>query len=154
VTRGWGNTQTVEIAGEPVFVKTIPLTDLERDHMYSTRNRYQLPTFYQYGVGSAGFGAWRELVTHVTTTNWVLEDAIDTFPLTYHFRIVPRPSPADPVGPSNIDDYVRTWNSSKSIGRYVTDRASGRHAALVFVEQVPHCCGTGWRPSQRTPTSW
>ena len=137
-TGGSGNTRMVEVAGESVFVKSIPLTDLERDRMFSTRNHYGLPTFYQYGVGSLGFGAWRELVTHVTTTNWVLGEVLEAFPLTYHFRIVPRPGQSDPVGPSNVDDHVQNWNSSQAIRPYVTERAAGSHAALVFVEQVPH----------------
>ncbi len=133
-----GNTCTVEVAGESVFVKLIPLTDLERDRPYSTRNHYRLPTYYQYGVGSAGFGAWRELVTHVTTTNWVLEEAIATFPLTYHFRVVRRPHLTEPFIEKGLDEYVRYWNSSKNIGRYMGERASGSHAALIFLEHLPH----------------
>ncbi len=137
-THGWGATQTVELAGERVFVKIIPLTDLEHDRTFSTRNHYRLPTFYQYGVGSAGFGAWREIVTHVTTTNWVLEDAIGGFPLTYHFRIVPRPRWLDPPDLGSVDDYVRRWNSNLNIQRYVTERAEGRYTALVFIEHVAY----------------
>ena len=133
-----GNTCTVDVAGESVFVKLIPLTDLERDRPYSTRNHYRLPTYYQYGVGSAGFGAWRELVTHVTTTNWVLEEAIATFPLTYHFRVVRRPHLTEPFIEKGLDEYVRYWNSSKNIGRYMGERASGSHAALIFLEHLPH----------------
>lgn len=133
-----GNTHSVEVAGEQVFVKVIPLTDLERDRPYSTRNHYRLPTYYQYGVGSAGFGAWRELVTHVTTTNWVLEDAIATFPLTFHWRVVRRPSLIEPFIENGLDEYVRSWNSSRNIGRYMTERGSGSHAALIFLEHLPH----------------
>lgn len=66
---GWGQTRTVELGGERVFVKIIPLTDLESARAYSTRNHYRLPSYYQYGVWSAGFGAWREIVGHLTTTN-------------------------------------------------------------------------------------
>ncbi len=136
-TGGWGTRQTVEIAGEPVFVKTIPLTNLEHARMYTTRNHYRLPTYYQYGIGSAGFGAWRELVSHVTTTNWVIEGAEDRFPLTYQFRIVRRASPIDPLDSTDIDDYVRYWNSSKGVARYMTERTNGQYAAAIFLEWLP-----------------
>src|SRR5262245_16706023 len=68
-----GSAVSLEIDGTPVFAKRVPLTDLERrpDNVMSTANLFQLPTFYQYGVGSAGFGAWRELAAHQMTTNWV-----------------------------------------------------------------------------------
>jgi hypothetical protein len=37
----------------------VPLTDLEQlpQHFMSTANIFGLPLSYQYGVGSAGFGA-------------------------------------------------------------------------------------------------
>ena len=57
--------------------------------MFSTKNLYDLPTYYQYGVGSAGFGVFRELVANIKTTNWVLQGAIANFPLLYHARIIP-----------------------------------------------------------------
>src|SRR3712207_3285725 len=66
---GWGRNQVIEVDGEKVFVKRIPLTDREHENPFSTRNLYSLPTFYNYGVGSAGFGAFRELLAHVKTTN-------------------------------------------------------------------------------------
>jgi hypothetical protein len=45
----------------PVFVKKIPLTDLElrTPKVGSTANIFNLPMYLQYGVGSKGFGAWR-----------------------------------------------------------------------------------------------
>ena len=55
-----------------MFVKRVPVTDLEYENMFSTRNLYDIPTYYNYGFGSAGFGVYRELVTHVKASNWVL----------------------------------------------------------------------------------
>lgn len=45
----------------------MPLTDVELrpENVRSTANLFGLPTFYQYGVGSAGFGARRELAVHL-----------------------------------------------------------------------------------------
>jgi hypothetical protein len=80
-----GTSVSLEIEGWPVFAKRVPLTDLERrpDNVMSTANVFQLPTCYQYGVGSAGFGAWRELAAYVMTTNWVLGGRYAGFPLRY-----------------------------------------------------------------------
>ncbi|GAB3757616.1 protein kinase family protein [Microlunatus parietis] len=133
---GWGDVRTVEVAGEQVFVKIIPLTDLELSRSYSTRNHYRLPSFYQYGVWSAGFGAWREIVGHLTTTNWVLGEASAAFPLTYHVRVLRRTGRT--AGLPDLDHYVRYWNSSRSIERYVTERAGGTHEAMIFLELLPH----------------
>ena len=65
-----GSSAVVDVAGVPVFVKRIPLTDVERrpENVMSTANLFGLPPFYQYGVGSAGFGAWRELTANQWAT--------------------------------------------------------------------------------------
>lgn len=133
---GWGDVRMVELAGERVFVKIIPLTDLELDRPYSTRNHYRLPSYYQYGVWSAGFGAWREIVGCLTATNWVLAAATVGFPLTYHVRVVRRAGRT--TGLPDLDGYVRYWNSSRSIERYVTERTGGTHEAMIFMELLPH----------------
>jgi len=91
-----GRTSLLCVDGLPVFVKRIPLTDLERrpENVRSTANLFGLPTFYQYGVGSTGFGAWREVAAHEMTTAWVLDGLYPSFPLTYHWRILPH-EPSD-----------------------------------------------------------
>lgn len=47
-----GKSALLEVDGKPVFVKRVPLTDLERlpEHVRSTANLFGLPTFCQYGV--------------------------------------------------------------------------------------------------------
>src|SRR5215213_7205226 len=62
--RGWGDSYRTEVCGFPVFVKRLPLTDEERGRPDDTRNIFGLPDFYHYGVGSAGFGAYREVAGH------------------------------------------------------------------------------------------
>src|SRR4051812_14890098 len=69
-TEGWGKNHIIKVGKAKVFVKRIPLTELEYTNMFSTKNLYKLPLYYNYGVGSAGFGAFRELVTHIKTTGW------------------------------------------------------------------------------------
>lgn len=80
-----GKAALLEVAGTPVFVKRVPLTDLERqpEHVRSTANLFDLPLCCQYGVGligGPGFGAWRETAVHTMTTNWVLAGEYDGFP--------------------------------------------------------------------------
>ena len=75
-----GTAAKLEFAGVPVFAKKIALTDLEIKNPHSTRNLFELPTYYQYGVGSAGFGVWRELSAHQMTTKWVLDGECPNFP--------------------------------------------------------------------------
>lgn len=69
-----GKSALISIDEIPVFVKKIPLTELEQlpQNFMFTANLFDLPLCYQYGIGSAGFRAWRELATHIMTTNWVV----------------------------------------------------------------------------------
>ena len=87
---GWGTTHRIAIKNRKVFVKKFPLTKKEYSDPFNTSNHFNIPLFYNYGVGSAGFGAFRELCSHIKTTNWVLEGKCQNFPLMYHYRIVPR----------------------------------------------------------------
>lgn len=89
---GWGSSHIIDFGKSKVFVKRIPVTNFEYDNLFSTRNLYGLPTFCNYGIGpfaSTGFGIFRELVTHIKTTQWVLDSEIATIPLLYHYRIMP-----------------------------------------------------------------
>ena len=134
----WGTHQTIEVGGSKTFVKRIPVTDVEHENPYSTRNLYDLPLYYNYGVGSAGLGVWRELATHIRTTNWVLEGAIDTFPLMYHHRVLPRVPAPDAIDETTYADYVAHWNGSEAVGRYATDRANAHHELVIFLEHIPN----------------
>src|SRR5690348_16364357 len=93
IGRGIGGlVSSVLVGASQVFVKKIRLTDIElsQNNYRSTRNYFDLPLCYLYGIGSAGFGCWRELLTHETTTKWVLEKMNPSFPLLFHSRILPR----------------------------------------------------------------
>lgn len=64
-----GEVFSSNIDGLPVFIKKIRLTDLEKKHPRATENLFELPSCYQYGVGSQGFGVWREIASHEMTKN-------------------------------------------------------------------------------------
>jgi hypothetical protein len=134
---GWGRHQTVRVGEADVFVKRVQVTDLEHANAFSTRNLYELPLFYQYGVGSAGFGVFRELAMHVKTTQWVLDGATANFPLMYHYRIMPRSTDDAEVDEERLTGYVKYWGGSENVGRYWRDRVHARHELVIFLEHVP-----------------
>lgn len=140
----------LDVEGAPVFVKRVPLTDLELrpEHVRSTANLFGLPTFCQYGVGSPGFGAWRELATHEMTTNWVLAGRSPGFPLLYHWRVVtglpPRPPPQEYV---DVDGAVAYWHGSAAVRQRLAALAGSSASLLLFLEYVPHSL-RDWLTSQ------
>ncbi len=137
-TRGWGGTQVIPVGGSKVFVKRVPMTDVEHENLFSTKNLFDLPFFYNYGVGSAGFGVFRELVTHIKTTNWVLEGTAENFPLLYHYRIVPSTGAHPEIDSERHNGYIRYWNSDENIDRYMTSRSRAPYEIILFLEYIPH----------------
>lgn len=136
--QSWGTNQIIKLGKRKVFVKRVPLTELEYKNMFSTKNLYNLPTFYNYGVGSAGFGAFRELVTHIKTTNWVLEGAIENFPLMYHYRIVPCSDKKTEIDMEKHKEYIEYWNNDKNISKYIIDRKNSKYEIVIFLEYFPY----------------
>ncbi len=134
----YGKNHTITLGHSNVFVKRIPVTDLEYENMYSTRNVYDLPTFYNYGFGSAGMGVFRELATHVKSTNWVLSGSIANFPLMYHSRLIPFSGEHAEIDMAYHARYVEYWGSNENIGQYILDRASARYELVLFLEYFPH----------------
>jgi hypothetical protein len=137
-----GTTVRLDVEGTPVFVKRVPLTDLERrpENVLSTANLFRLPTFFHYGVGSAGGGAWRELAAHAMTTNWVLAGRSGSFPMLYHWRVLTGPRPAAPSGPdrAELDRMVEYWAGSPAVRERLTALAGASAGLLLFLEHVPH----------------
>ncbi|MEV5884510.1 serine/threonine-protein kinase [Streptomyces sp. NPDC052020] len=136
-----GRSAEMEVGGTRVFVKRVPLTDIELrpEHVRSTANLFGLPLFYQYGVGSAGFGAWRELAAHIMTTGWALGNAYAGFPLLYHWRVLPDSPPAgfaDDFG--GVEDAVAHWDGSPAVRRRLEAIGTSSHSLVLFLEHVPH----------------
>ena len=128
-----GSASLLDVDGAPVFAKRIPLTDRELGTR-STANLFGLPDFYQYGVGSAGFGVWRELAAHEMTTEWVLSGECALFPLLYHWRVLPGAPPRMPARDLAAD--VEYWGTPA-----VRDRLEAVEAAtnsvVLFCEYFP-----------------
>ncbi|MCB9592023.1 MAG: protein kinase family protein [Sandaracinaceae bacterium] len=133
---GWGRSQTAVVTGHRVFVKRIPVTARELATPESTENLFRLPSYYHYGVGSAGFGATRELLAHRATSSWVLDGIAEAFPLLHHHRVVEMPPRTTPA--PDLEPYVRYWSGSQRIRRFMEARASAPAELLLFLEHVPH----------------
>ena len=135
--RPWGGSHRVVVDGHPVFVKRLLLTDREIETDGSTRNVFDLPLFYSYGVGSAGFGAYRELAAHRSATELVLSGATTGFPLLHHHRVMVRDGPA-PRFPMELDGYVSRWNGDPSVRAFIEAREASRYELWLFAEALPH----------------
>ncbi|MFC9871441.1 protein kinase family protein [Nocardia salmonicida] len=137
-----GKSALLEVAGTPVFVKRVPLSDLERqpEHVRSTANLFDVPLFYHYGVGligGAGFGAWRELAVHTMTTNWVLAAEHEGFPLMYHWRVLPDTTPL-PAELADIDRAVAYWDNRPQIRRRIEALRDSSASIALFLEYIPN----------------
>jgi len=137
-----GQTALADVGGHRVFVKQIPVTDeeLQAGNVGSTANLFDLPTFYQYGLGSAGFGAWRELAVHTMTTGWVRSGDYDGFPLTYHARVLSDLPRAD-VAPEGqfltIDWFTERWDGSPAVRARLDALEQAPSYAVVLLEYIP-----------------
>ncbi|MGK3206287.1 hypothetical protein [Amycolatopsis sp. MEPSY49] len=128
-----GSTWLLEVAGEPVFVKRVALTDIELANPRSTADLYGLPPWSHYGVGSAGGGAWRELEAHLAATDWVSTGACENFPLLHHWRVlpgVPRPS-------TDIERDVAFWHGDAGVRRRLEALAGATTDLVLFLEHLP-----------------
>lgn len=135
-----GTTVRLDVDGVPVFVKRIPLTDLEREpgNAGSTANLFGLPMYFHYGIGSPGFGAWREIAAHDLTTGWVLSGEADCFPLTYHWRVLPAEAAELPPELRDVDAAVRYWDDSPAVRTRIRELAYASAQVVVFCEYLPY----------------
>ncbi|MEU9916991.1 protein kinase family protein [Streptomyces sp. NPDC051001] len=138
-----GRTARVEVDGSPVFVKRVPLTDLELrpDNVRSTANLFAVPPYLHYGIGnpgSPGLGAWRELAVHTMTTNWVLADHFPGFPLMHHWRVLPDTSQPLPAELADVERAVAYWGGGPGVRERIEGRRTASASLALFLEYVPH----------------
>jgi hypothetical protein len=130
-----GSSRLLAWKGGHVFVKLIPLSDLERRSPRATANLFGLPAFYHYRVGSAGLGAWRELAAHEESSEWVLSGACDQFPLLHHARVLPI-TPQAAEAPT-LDEDVAYWAGSPAVRRRLEGLRDATASLALFMEYVP-----------------
>lgn len=135
-----GTSFLLTINNAPIFIKKIRLSNIETQpqNTMSTRNIFQLPLYYQYGVGSAGFGAWRELAAHAMTTNWVLTNECEHFPLMYHYRILSSPKRlATDDDLAKIESDILYWEGSSAIRSRLLASQEAIADIVLFLEYFP-----------------
>lgn len=136
-----GQSALLTIQGTTVFVKKIPLTDLERkpEHVMSTANIFELPLFYQYGIGSYGFNAWRELSANIMATNWIISGECEQFPLMYHWRVLPSaaPKPMDDQELAELKRDVYYWNNSQAVRNRLISLHNAQAHLILLLEYIP-----------------
>ena len=126
-----GATRSIEVAGFPVFVKTVRVSDRElAAGPGDTRNLFGLPPWYQYGVGKCltGFSVWREVAAHEMANEWVVTDERAAFPILHHWRII---HGVDQLGASEAED--------QACGELLGGLGRGRNAPARAVNV--HDCG-------------
>jgi hypothetical protein len=132
-----GGSTVLGVTGDPVFAKRIPLTDRELAHPRGTGNLFDLPLFCQYGIGGPGLNAWRELAANVIVTEGVLAGETESFPLLYHWRVLPgRPPVADEH--ADIDTVVAALDQSPAVRARLEALASASRSLVLFCEYLPH----------------
>ncbi|MBA3660931.1 MAG: protein kinase family protein [Gammaproteobacteria bacterium] len=135
-----GTSALIEVHGRKIFVKKIRLTDRERhpQNIMSTRNIFALPLYYQYGIGSTGFGVWRELTTHLMTTHWVLTGECQNFPILYHWRILPEMIHKPTITElEKLEQDVKYWQDSQAVRARLEANLRGSANVVLFLEYIP-----------------
>jgi hypothetical protein len=135
-----GGSAVLNVDGVPVFAKQIPITDRELAHPHSTANLFGLPTYCQYGMyplAGPGFGAWRELAANTIVTEGVLGGEAESFPLLYHWRVLPgRP----PIASEHldVDAVVAQFGGAPAVRVRFQELAAASSSLVLFHEYLPH----------------
>lgn len=132
-----GGAEALDVDGVPVFTKRIPLTDREVANPGSTANLFDLPMFCQYGIGGPGFNAWRELAANTLVTNAVLTGETQSFPILYHWRVLPGRSPVA-AEHSDIDAVVTAQGGSPAVRARLEALAAATRSLVLFCEYIAH----------------
>ncbi|GAA4259321.1 hypothetical protein GCM10022255_083460 [Dactylosporangium darangshiense] len=132
-----GDSAVIDAGGVPVFAKRVPITQRELDRPHSTADLYGLPAYCQYGIGGPGFGAWRELAANLVVTEGVLAGEAASFPLLYHWRVLPGRAPiADEH--RDIDAAVARLGGDAAVRTRLVELAAARSSLVLFGEYLPH----------------
>jgi len=138
---GWGCNHVISLNDRRVFIKRIPLTQRKYIDKFSLANTFDLPSFYNYGFGSAGLGVFRELYAHIATTQSLLAGGSAQVPLLFHYRIVDATTRADPLDEVAHCDSVKFWANSAQIDTYLRARHQAPYELVLCLEYLPHCLG-------------
>ncbi|MGW0004024.1 BUD32 family EKC/KEOPS complex subunit [Nocardia grenadensis] len=131
-----GGSAVLDIDGVPVFTKRIPLTERELAHRGSTANLFGLPVFCQYGIAGPSFNAWRELAANILVTEGVLAGGTQSFPMLYHWRVLPGRSPIA-AEHADVDSVVVTYDGCPAVRARLEALAAAASSLVLFCEYIP-----------------
>ena len=138
----WGVTGTITLQGNAYFVKMIPVSDKFMKNQSDSSNVYELPSYYNYGFGSAGSNPWRELMLHIKTTNYVLEDKCENFPILYHHRIISFDHTNGSFETGLKEKLSERYADNQNIMNYLKDRSEAKNMIVLFLEHIPNVLGS------------
>ena len=131
----WGEAGTIKINNIKIFYKKIPLAKLFYESGMTSANLYNLPAYYNYGYGSAGINPWRELITHINLSNYVICGETESFPLLYNWRIIKDNTNNFNSGLS--EKLMNNYGNNKNIKKYLEDRYNCEYKILMLIEYIP-----------------
>lgn len=132
-----GGAEVINVGSVPVFTKRIPLTDWEVANAGSTADQFGLPLFCQYGIGGPSFNAWRELAANIVVTDAVLAGETHSFPILYHWRVLPGRSPVA-AEHADIDAVVTAQGGSPAVRARLEALAAAAWSLVLFCEYIAH----------------
>jgi len=138
VGQGYGINSIINVNDTKIFTKVIPITKIDLENMYDTSNIHNIPMYYNYGVGSAGFGCWRELAFHIKASNWVIDNKCPNFPILYHYRIIENKTIATKFKKYKFNKIkFEYWDSNENIELYIKNRSNTNHFIVMCLEYFP-----------------
>ena len=138
VGQGYGVNSVITINHTKIFIKAIPVTKTDLSNMYDTSNIHNLPMYYNYGVGSAGFGCWRELAFHIKASNYVINEQCPNFPILYHYRIIESKQIAAKSKKYKFEkESFEYWGGNKNIEVYLKERSNTNYFIVLCLEYFP-----------------
>ena len=132
-----GGSLVLNVDGLEVFGKRVPLTDRELANPGSTANLFDLPVYCQYGIVSPGFNAWREVAANMVVTEAVLAGETQSFPLLYHWRVLPGRSPLA-AECADVDTVVAALGGCSTVRARLEALAAASCSLVLFCEYIPH----------------
>lgn len=132
-----GGAAVLDVDGVPVFAKRIPLSEQELANPSSTANLFDLPLHCHYGIGGPSFNAWRELAASRTVTHSTLAGETQSFPLLYHWRVLPGRPPIA-ADHADIDRVVASQGGSSKVRARLEALAAAPCSLVLFSEYIPH----------------
>jgi hypothetical protein len=79
---------------------------------------------------------WREVAANIMTTGWVLTDRCASFPLMYHWRVLPGTLPVAEEH-ADTERTVAYWDGSPEVRERLEAIARSTATVVMFLEHIP-----------------